>query len=128
MEEATPLRGLRRDLTREDFEELCALQCAAPEILGWAGVTEEALGAWVRDVYGLELGEAMEMIRQDGLIEIRKASFDQLKKSATLIQQQYNRFLSARTDSQTEEAKKLAREIFSLEDPAEEQVRELFAE
>ena len=76
----------------------------------------------------MPLPEALFMLRQDGLIEIRRAGFDQLKKSATLIQQQYNRFLSARTDSQTEEAKKLAREIFSLEDPGEEQVRELFAE
>ena len=130
MGEATPLRGLRRDLTREDFEELCALQCAAPEILGWAGVTEEALGAWVRDVYGLELGEAMEMIRQDGLIEIRKASFDQLKKSATLIQQQFNRFLSARGGGESEEARRLAREIFSLEeeDVEESALRKLFGE
>ena len=126
MEEATPLRGLRRDLTREDFEELCALQCAAPEILGWAGVTEEALGAWVRDVYGLELGEAMEMIRQDGLIEIRKASFDQLKKSATLIQQQYNRFLAGREDPRAEEAKRLAREVFSLSEADPEAVSALF--
>lgn len=35
----------------------------------------------------------MDMIRMDGLIAIRRASFDQLKKSATIISQQYNRFL-----------------------------------
>ena len=128
MKESLPLKGLRREMTREMFEELAALQCEIPEILGYVGTTEEKLARWCRRNYRMPLPEALFMLRQDGLIEIRRAGFDQLKKSATLIQQQYNRFLSARTDSQTEEAKKLAREIFSLEDPGEEQVRELFAE
>ena len=128
MKETLPLKGLRREMTREMFEELAALQCEIPEILGYVGTTEEKLARWCRRNYRMPLPETLFMLRQDGLIEIRRAGFDQLKKSATLSQQQYNRFLSARTDSQTEEAKKLAREIFSLEDPAEEQVRELFAE
>ena len=128
MKESLPLKGLRREMTREMFEELAALQCEIPEILGYVGTTEEKLARWCRRNYRMPLPETLFMLRQDGLIEIRRAGFDQLKKSATLIQQQYNRFLSARTDSQTEEAKKLAREIFSLEDPAEDQVRELFAE
>ena len=128
MKEPPVLRGYRRELTKELFEDLAALQCEIPEILGYVGTTEDRLARWCRKTYRLPLAETLFMLRQDGLIEIRRAGFDQLKKSATLIQQQYNRFLSARTDGQTEEAKKLAREIFSLEDPAEEQVRELFAE
>ena len=128
MAENTSLKGLRREMTREMFEELAALQCEIPEILGYVGTTEDKLARWCRKTYRLPLAETLFMLRQDGLIEIRRAGFDQLKKSATLIQQQYNRFLSARTDSQAGEARNLAREIFSLEDPAEEQVRELFSE
>ena len=124
--EFTPLKGLRREMTREMFEELAALQCEIPEILGYVGTTEERLARWCRKNYRLPLDKTLLMLRQDGLIEIRRASFDQLKKSATLIQQQFNRFLAARSDSSAEEAKKLAREIFSLEDPEEAAVRELF--
>ena len=127
MEEATPLRGLRRDLTREDFEELCALQCAAPEILGWAGTTEEKLARWCRRQYRLPLEEAVEMLRQDGLIEIRRAGFDQLKKSATLIAQQYNRFLNAPPEESAPRTEELARRIFSLAEPGEEELRALFS-
>ena len=126
--EASPLRGLRRELSQGDFEELCALQCEVPEILGWAGVSEAELSAWVEGIYHLPLPEVMAMVRQDGLIEIRKASFDQLKKSAALIQQQYNRFLAGRGDPRTEEAKQLARQVFSLGDPDPEAVRALFSE
>ena len=128
MSESTSLKGLRRELTREMFEELAALQCEIPEILGYVGVTEQQLERWCRKNYRLPLAEALFMLRQDGLVEIRRASFDQLKKSATLIQQQYNRFLTAQSDGAREEAKRLAREIFSLDEPENRDVHLLFEE
>lgn len=39
----TVLAGLRRELTRELFEELTALQCAPEEILGYVGTDERKL-------------------------------------------------------------------------------------
>ncbi len=123
---SAPLKGLRRELTVETFEELCALQCEIPEILGFAGITEEKLARWCRRIYRLPLGDVLTMLRQDGLIEIRRASFEALKKSAPLIQQQYNRFLSAPAGGAEKQARSLAKEIFSLSDPSEEEVRELF--
>lgn len=126
MSDFTPLKGLRREMTREMFEELGALQCEIPEILGYVGTSRDKLSRWCRKNYRLPLEDVLFMLRQDGLIEIRRASFDQLKKSATLIQQQFNRFLAARGDSSAEEAKRLAREIFSLDDPPDEAVQSLF--
>lgn len=128
MKESIPLKGLRRELTRDLFEELAALQCEIPEILGYVGTTEERLARWCRRNYRLPLAETLFMLRQDGLIEIRRASFDQLKKSATLIQHQINRFLSAPPDGRGEDAKRLAREIFSLEQADVPAVRALFGE
>ena len=87
------LAGIRRELTKELFEELGALQCAPEEILGYIGTTQKKLQAWCRRVYRRPLDEMLRMIRQDGLIAIRRASFEQLKKSATIVSQQYNRFL-----------------------------------
>ena len=126
MTEEAPLKGLRREMTREMFEELAALQCEIPEILGYIGTTEEKLARWCRRNYRLSLADTLFMLRQDGLVEIRRASFEQLKKSATLIQQQFNRFLAARGDSAQEEARRLAREIFTLDDPESREVRDLF--
>ena len=126
MNDSPPLKGLRREMTREMFEELAGLQCEIPEILGYVGTTEEKLARWCRKTYHLPLKETLFMLRQDGLIEIRRAGFDQLKKSATLIQQQFNRFLSARPEGGAQEAHRLAREIFSLEGEDPEAVRALF--
>ena len=100
MNDFPPLKGLRRGLTRQMFEELAALQCEIPEILGYVGTTEDKLARWCRRNYRLPLADTLFMLRQDGLIEIRRASFDQLKKSATIISQQYNRLLAASGDDE----------------------------
>ncbi len=128
MKETPPLAGLRREMTRETLEELCALQCRLPEILGYAGTTEKKLDTWCRKQYRMPLPDAMAMLRQDGLIEIRRAGFDQLKKSATLIGQQYTRYLTAPPEDRAKEAEDLARRIFSLGDPGEGDVGRLFGE
>ena len=121
------LRGLRRELTRELFEELCALQCAPEEILGYVGTTEKKLEQWCRRVYRKPLAAMMRMIRQDGLIAIRRASFEQLKKSATMVSQQYNRFLSGTGVPPDAAAEAAIRALTSVAVPGEE-LRALYEE
>ena len=92
-EDPQPLKGYRRELTREVFEDLAALQCEPTEILGYIGTSKQKLNAWCKRTYRRPLFEILEAVRQDGLIQIRRASFEQLKKSAALISQQYHRVL-----------------------------------
>lgn len=124
--EANVLSGRRRELTRELFEELGALQCEPEEILGFIGTDEESLDSWCQDVYDLGLKEILPMVRQDGLIEIRRASFDALRKSAPLIQQQYNRYLSSQAEEKEREARERAKQVFAKLTLGEEAKRELF--
>ncbi len=122
------LRGLRRELTKDLFEELAALQCAPEEILGYVGTTEQKLERWCRKVYRRPLSEMLPMIRQDGLIAIRRASFDQLKKSATIISQQYNRFLPNAGTDPRESAEAAIRAVTAAAAPAKEELRELYGD
>lgn len=126
--EPVALRGLRRELTRELFEELGAIQCKTEEILGYIGTTEKKLEAWCRKIYRHSLNETLEMIRQDGLIAIRRASFDQLKKSATLISQQYNRFLPNAGMDPQKNAEAAIRALTTAAAPRREEMQELFAD
>ena len=127
--EPTVLTGLRRDLTKELFEELGALQCATEEILGYVGTTERKLEAWCRKNYSRRsLKEMLSMIRQDGLIAIRRASFDQLKKSATIISQQYNRFLPDAGKDPGENAEAAIRALSAAMSPTREELQELYPE
>ena len=124
--EATTLRGLRREMTREMFEELAALQCATEEILGYVGTTEKKLEAWCRKNYRRPLREMIAMIRMDGLVAIRRASFDQLKKSATIISQQYNRFLPDAGTDPREHAEAAIRALTAAAAPARDEMQELY--
>ena len=123
---AVTLNGLRRDMTKEMFEELVALQCAPEEILGYVGTSEAKLAAWCRKIYRRSLKEMIPMIRQDGLIAIRRASFDQLKKSATIIAQQYNRFLPNEGVSPGAGAEAAIRALNAAVTPGKAELRELF--
>ena len=126
MSEPSVLRGYRRELTREMFEELAALQCEPAEILGYVGTTQAKLEAWCRKTYRRPLSEILEAVRQDGLIQIRRASFDQLKKSATIISQQYNRFLPAvRPDESA--ARAAIEALTAAVRLPEEEIREVFS-
>ena len=126
--ESAVLRGLRREMTKKDFEELAALQCAVEEILGYVGTTERKLEAWCRKTYRKPLKDMLPMIRQDGLIAIRRASFEQLKKSATIISQQYNRFLPDAGRDPRESAEAAIRTLTAAVAPAEQDLRALYAE
>ena len=126
MNDPPVLHGLRRDLTREMFEDLAALQCEEPEILGYIGTTRDRLEKWCRRTYHRRsLEEMLRMIRQDGLIAIRRASFEQLKKSATVISQQYARFLPPPADDAASRAAIEA--LTAAVNLPEEEVREVFS-
>ena len=126
--EPTVLCGLRREMNKELFEELAALQCAVEEILGYVGTTEKKLEQWCRKNYRRPLSEMLPMIRQDGLIAIRRASFDQLKKSATIISQQYNRFLPDAGADPGKNAEAAIRALTNAAAPGREEMRNLFEE
>ncbi len=119
------LHGYRRDLTKETFEDLAALQCEIPEILGYAGADLPALERWCRRVYRRPRPEILRAVRQDGLIAIRRASFEQLKKSATVISQQYARFLPPPADDAASRAAIEA--LTAAVNLPEEEVREVFS-
>ena len=68
------------------------------------------------------------MIRQDGLIAIRRASFDQLKKSAALVSQQYNRFLPAAGTDPRAGAEAAIKALTAAAAPPREELRELYGD
>ncbi len=126
MTEKTTLHGYRRDLTKEVFEDLASLQCEVPEILGYIGTDQVKLERWCKRTYKRPLAEILHAVRQDGLISIRRASFDQLKKSATIISQQYTRFLPPPPTDDTSSRAAIEALTAAVSLP-EEEVREVFA-
>ena len=125
MNSETVLHGYRRDLTKDVFEDLASLQCEIPEILGYVGTDQPRLEKWCKRVYRRPLPEILRAVRQDGLIQIRRASFEQLQKSATIITQQYNRFLPPASEDDAATRAAIAALTAAVNLP-EEEVREVF--
>ena len=128
------LCGTRRLLTRETVEHLCALQCKAEEIAGWTGATVKQLASWCRKTYRKPLEKMMDMIRMDGLIEIREASFALLTKNATLINKQMERFIGLPGPTPEEQARAMAdagmiavRQFVEMTAPSSDDVQTLFS-
>lgn len=67
------------------------------------------------------------MIRQDGFIAIRRALFDQLKKSATLISQQFNRLQARSGDDEKARSEAAIRAFTAAVSVPEEAMEELFS-
>lgn len=133
--DSPPLRGLRRELTVPLFEQLCALQCRREEILGYIGADPPALEKWCKKVYRKPSDEIMNMIRQDGIVEIRKAAFELQRKNATMAGQQVLRFIGPpgptaeeKARLLTEESTAAVRQFVSMALPPRETVEELFRE
>ena len=127
------LPGSRRLLTQEAFEHLCALQCTPEEIAGYTGATLKQLSAWCRKLYHKPLDKMMSMIRMDGLIEIREASFSLLTKNATLISKQMDRFIGLPGPTPEEQARAMAdagmiavRQFVEMASPSPDDVQSLF--
>ena len=118
---------MRRELTRPLFEELVALQCEPAEILGYLGVPLPALEKWCRKTYRKPLDVMIPMIRQDGFIAIRRALFDQLKKSATLITQQFNRLQAMGGEDEKARTEAAIRAFTAAVQAPEEAMEELFS-
>lgn len=130
-----PLKGLRRELTVPLFEQLCSLQCRREEILGYIGTDPPALEKWCKKVYHKPLEEMMNMIRQDGIVEIRRSAFELQKKNATMAGQQIVRFIGPpgptaeeRARQLTEESSAAVRQFVEMALPSREAVEELFRE
>ena len=131
--ESPALPGSRRLLTQEAFEHLCALQCTPEEIAGYTGATLKQLSAWCRKLYHKPLDKMMSMIRMDGLIEIREASFSLLTKNATLISKQMDRFIGLPGPTPEEQARAMAdagmiavRQFVEMASPSPDDVQSLF--
>lgn len=74
----------RKEISRAQFEKLCALQCTEPEFCGFFEVTDKTLNSWCKREYGMSFSEIFAQKRSLGKISLRRYQFQQAEKSATM--------------------------------------------
>lgn len=73
-----------KEISQNDFEKLCGLQCTKEEICGFFGVTDKTLERWCRRTYKLGFSEVFAQKRGAGKISLRRSQFALAKKNANM--------------------------------------------
>lgn len=74
----------RKQINKESFEKLCALQCTQEEICGVLGVNSDTLNKWCKSEYKANFSEVFKEKRQLGKMSLRRSQFKLAEKNATM--------------------------------------------
>lgn len=74
----------RKEIDKEEFEKLCALQCTKEEICGWFNITDKTLDAFAKREYDMTYSELYALKRGKGKISLRRAQFRLAETNATM--------------------------------------------
>lgn len=72
------------DISKQEFEKLCALQCTQEEICSFFDVTDKTLTAFCRRIYGMKFSEVFREKRGKGKIALRRSQFRLAERNATM--------------------------------------------
>lgn len=74
----------RKEIDKEQFEKLCALQCPLSEIADWFDCSEDTIERWCKRTYKGNFAEVFAKKREKGKISLRRHQFELSKKNAAM--------------------------------------------
>lgn len=74
----------KKEIDKQSFEKLCALQCTESEICAFFNVTDKTLASWCDRTYGLRFSEVFRQKREAGKISLRRMQWRHAEKNATM--------------------------------------------
>ena len=75
----------RKEIKKEQFESMCAIQCTLDEICAVLGVTDVTLNTWCKETYeGRTFSEVFAEKRGLGKMSLRRSQFKLAEKSAAM--------------------------------------------
>lgn len=112
----------RKEIDKEAFEKLCALQCTKDEICAWFKIDEKTLTAWCKREYKEGFSDVYKKKRCVGKISLRRYQWNLAKKNAGMAI-----WLGKQVLNQTETGEQNAENENGREDELSKSLRE-FAE
>lgn len=73
-----------KEIDKEQFENLCGLQCTKLEICDWFDIADKTLENWCKRTYQAGFSEVFKVKRGKGKISLRRAQFRLAEKNATM--------------------------------------------
>lgn len=76
----------RKEISKEQFERLCGLQCTLEEIAGFFKCSEDTIERWCKREYKENFADVYKKYSKDGKISLRRAQMKAaLSGNATLL-------------------------------------------
>lgn len=71
-------------IDKNQFENLCKMQCTETEIMSWFGVSKDTLIRWCKENYCCDFATIYEQKKQGGKIALRRYQLQQAEKNPTM--------------------------------------------
>ena len=73
-----------KEISKEDFEKLCGLQCTKSEIAGWFNCSEDTIERFCKKTYGESFAVVFDKKRGVGKIGLRRSQWKLAEKSPAM--------------------------------------------
>jgi len=70
-----------KNIDKEQFEKLCAMQCTYEEVCDWFDVEDDTLNGWCKRTYGKTFSEVFKQKRGMGRISLRRSGYEMAKRN-----------------------------------------------
>jgi len=67
--------AVKKEIDKDAFEKLCAIQCTAEEICFFMGVSDKTLYKWCNETYGDPFSATFKKLSSGGRISLRRAMY-----------------------------------------------------
>ena len=74
----------KKEISKTEFEKLCALQCTMLEICDFFDVSDKTLQNWCREKYGDSFSVVFNKKREAGKISLRRIQWQHAEKSPSM--------------------------------------------
>lgn len=74
----------RKEISKDQFEKLCQMQCTEEEMCGFFGVCEDTLNSWCKRTYELTFSDSFKKFSQDGKISLRRWQFKMAEHNVSM--------------------------------------------
>ena len=71
-------------IDKNQFENLCKMQCTETEIMGWFNVSKDTLIRWCKNEYGVDFATIYAQKKEGGKIALRRYQLQQAEKNPTM--------------------------------------------
>lgn len=74
----------KKQISQQQFEAMCAIQCTQAEICDILDVTDKPLNNWCKETYGCGFSEIYKKKSAAGKMSLRRYQFELAKKNASM--------------------------------------------